>query len=171
MRLFGNPLYAMLAITMSILSTASFVGTGLWIAVWVDAYGEDDAYSVAFYLGIYALWSFSDILFNGLTYIAYENGGWFAARTLHTTFMKAVMSVPLSWYKVTPVGRIVNRFSRDMDSIDTALTGSKLSPRRVHLPPWGSHAGGVSRSISSIPIPFLDLANANYRYCSVTIVS
>ncbi|KAI1505389.1 P-loop containing nucleoside triphosphate hydrolase protein [Biscogniauxia marginata] len=123
MRLFGSPFYAMLAIIMSTLSTASFIGTGLWIAVWVDAYGKDDAYDIAFYLGIYAAWSMADIIFSGLTYIAYESGGWYAARTLHTTFMKAVMSVPLSWYKTTPVGRIVNRFSRDMNSIDTSLAG------------------------------------------------
>ncbi|KAL7627671.1 hypothetical protein AAE478_001864 [Parahypoxylon ruwenzoriense] len=123
MKLFGNPLYAMLAILMSILCTASFVGTGLWIAVWVDAYGKDDAYNVGFYLGIYALWSFADIFFSGLTYIAYENGGWFAARSLHTALIRAVMRVPLSWYKTTPIGRIVNRFSRDMDSVDTMLAG------------------------------------------------
>ncbi|KAI5919844.1 P-loop containing nucleoside triphosphate hydrolase protein [Camillea tinctor] len=123
MRLFGSPFYAMLAIAMSTLSTASFIGTGLWIAVWVDAYGKDDAYNIAFYLGIYAAWSLADIMFSGLTYIAYESGGWFAARTLHATFMNAVMNVPLSWYKTTPVGRIVNRFSRDMNSIDTTLAG------------------------------------------------
>ncbi|KAK6957691.1 hypothetical protein Daesc_000478 [Daldinia eschscholtzii] len=123
MRLFGNPVYAMLAIIMSTLSTATFVGTGLWIAVWVDAYGKDDAYDIGFYLGIYALWSVADAIFNGLTYIAYENGGWYAARSLHSTFIKAMMSVPLSWYKATPVGRVINRFSRDMDSIDTTLAG------------------------------------------------
>ncbi|KAI1102274.1 ABC transporter [Jackrogersella minutella] len=123
MRLFGNPFYAVLAITMSILSTASFVGTGLWIAVWVDAYGKDDAYDIGYYLGIYAAWSIADVVFSGLTYIAYENGGWYAARSLHTTFIKAVLSVPLSWYKTTPIGRVVNRFSRDMDSIDTQLAG------------------------------------------------
>ncbi|EMR69939.1 putative abc transporter protein [Eutypa lata UCREL1] len=123
MRLFGNPLYAILAIGMSVLSTASFVGTGLWIAVWVDAYGKDDAYDIAFYLGIYAAWSLTDIMFSGLAYMAYENGGWYAARTLHTTFIKSVMSVSLSWYKTTPVGRIVNRFSRDMESVDTQLAG------------------------------------------------
>ncbi|KAI0889038.1 ABC transporter [Annulohypoxylon maeteangense] len=123
MRLFGNPFYAMLALSMSILSTTSFVGTGLWIAVWVDAYGKDDAYNIGFYLGIYAAWSIADVLFSGLTYIAYENGGWYAARTLHTTFIKAVLSVPLSWYKATPIGRVVNRFSRDMDSIDNQVAG------------------------------------------------
>ncbi|KAI2473026.1 ABC transporter [Annulohypoxylon bovei var. microspora] len=123
MRLFGNPFYAMLALAMSVLSTASFVGTGLWIAVWVDAYGKEDAYDIGFYLGIYAAWSLADVLFSGLTYIAYENGGWYAARSLHTTFIKAVLSVPLSWYKTTPIGRVVNRFSRDMDSIDNQLAG------------------------------------------------
>lgn len=119
---------------MSTLSTATFVGTGLWIAVWVDAYGRDDAYDIGFYLGIYALWSLADAVFNGLTYIAYENGSWYAARSLHSTFIKAMMSVPLSWYKATPVGRVVNRFSRDMDSIDTTLAGSKSTFVSPYLP-------------------------------------
>ncbi|KAI0421048.1 ABC transporter [Xylaria grammica] len=121
MRLFGSPFHALLAILMSILSNASFVGTTLWLAVWVDAYEKDDAYDVGFYLGIYAVWTFGDTFFSGLTYICYERGGWFAARTLHTNFIRAIMNVPLSWFKTTPVGRIVNRFSRDMASLDTQL--------------------------------------------------
>ncbi|KAI0553344.1 P-loop containing nucleoside triphosphate hydrolase protein [Xylaria curta] len=123
MRHFGSPFHAMLAIAMSILSNASFVGTTLWLAVWVDAYEKEDAYNVAFYLGIYAAWTFGDTFFGGLTYICYELGGWHAARTLHTNFIRAIMNVPLSWFKTTPVGRIVNRFSRDMTSLDTSLVG------------------------------------------------
>ncbi|KAI1298040.1 ABC transporter [Xylaria venustula] len=123
MRLFGSPFHALLAILMSILSNASFVGTTLWLAIWVDAYDKDDAYDVAFYLGIYAAWTFGDTFFNGLTYITYERGGWIAARTLHNNFIRAIMNVPLSWFKATPVGRIVNRFSRDMASLDTAIIG------------------------------------------------
>ncbi|KAI1755593.1 ABC transporter [Xylaria castorea] len=123
MRHFGSPFHAVLAIAMSVLSNASFVGTTLWLAVWVDAYEKDDAHDVAFYLGIYAVWTFGDTFFGGLTYICYELGGWHAARTLHTNFIKAIMNVPLSWFKTTPVGRIVNRFSRDMTSLDTSLVG------------------------------------------------
>ncbi|TGJ82318.1 hypothetical protein E0Z10_g6434 [Xylaria hypoxylon] len=123
MRLFGSPFHALLAIMMSVLSNASFVGTTLWLAIWVDSYDKEDAYGVGFYLGIYAIWTFGDTFFNGLTYICYERGGWFAARTLHTNFIKAIMNVPLSWFKTTPVGRIVNRFSRDMASLDTAIVG------------------------------------------------
>ncbi|KAI1142406.1 ABC transporter [Hypoxylon sp. FL0543] len=163
MRLFGNPFYAMLAVSMSILSTASFVGTGLWIAVWVDAYGKDDAYDIGFYLGIYAAWSLADVLFSGLTYIAYENGGWYAARTLHATFIKAVMTVPLSWYKTTPIGRVVNRFSRDMDSIDTALA-SMLRLCIEMLTRLGLQIAAVS---SVLPIFMLPAAAC----CAVGIVA
>ncbi|KAI1813701.1 ABC transporter [Poronia punctata] len=123
MRLFGSPFHAVLAIVMSGIGSASFVGAGLWLAVWVDAYDEEGAHDVAFYLGIYAIWTLGDTVFNGLTYICYERGGWFAARTLHSNFIKAIMNVPLSWFKTTPVGRIVNRFSRDMTSLDTNLVG------------------------------------------------
>ncbi|KAI0159623.1 multidrug resistance-associated protein [Xylariaceae sp. FL1272] len=121
MSLFRNPAYAIITILMTILSQASLVGTTLWVAVWVEASSKDSAYDVGFYLGIYALFSLGECIFTGITYLAYESGGWYAARTLHNTFMNAVMSVPLSWYKTTPIGRIVNRFSADMNSLDNNM--------------------------------------------------
>ncbi|KAI1329740.1 multidrug resistance-associated protein [Xylariaceae sp. FL0255] len=123
MSMFGGPWYAMLALCVTTLSQMSYIGGSLWLAVWVEASSKDDAYQVGFYLGIYAALTLGDTLLTGLDYITYENGGWYAARKLHNTFIKAVMSVPLSWYKTTPVGRIVNRFSSDMNSIDTKLAG------------------------------------------------
>ncbi|KAM0814687.1 putative ATP-binding cassette transporter abc1 [Seiridium cardinale] len=122
MAYFGNPLLAVGAGLMSILGTASAVGTGLWIAVWVDAYGKGEASNIGFYLGIYGVWSFAEILLAALTFVFYESGSWYAARTLHNIFIESVMSVPLSWYKTTPIGRVVNRFSRDMNSIDMSLS-------------------------------------------------
>lgn len=121
MAYFGNPIIAVGAALMSLLGTASAVGTGFWIAVWVDAYGRGDASNIGFYLGIYGAWSFAEILISALSFFFYESGGWYAARTLHNTFVQAVLTVPLSWYKTTPVGRVVNRFSRDMNSIDMSL--------------------------------------------------
>ncbi|ETS83787.1 hypothetical protein PFICI_05663 [Pestalotiopsis fici W106-1] len=121
MAYFGNPLLAVGAALMTILSTASAVGTGLWIAVWVDAYGRGEASDIAFYLGIYGAWSFAELLISAMTFVFYESGGWYAARTLHNIFIESVMSVPLSWYKTTPIGRVVNRFSRDMSSLDNSL--------------------------------------------------
>ncbi|KAI0022759.1 P-loop containing nucleoside triphosphate hydrolase protein [Xylariomycetidae sp. FL0641] len=120
-RLFGSPWYALLVALLTILCNAAWVGTGLWLAVWIDAADREAGRAIAFYLGVYAAWSLGETLLGGLLYLAYENGGWQAARTLHRTFMRAVLTVPLAWYKATPVGRVVNRFSRDMSSIDTSL--------------------------------------------------
>ncbi|KAK8051250.1 ATP-dependent bile acid permease, partial [Apiospora rasikravindrae] len=118
---YGNPIHAIFAVACSFLSVASAVGTGLWLAVWVGAYDKPGAVNVGFYLGVYAAWSFGEIVLTGLTTVGYEWGGWHAARTLHATFITAMMNVPLSWFKATPVGRVVNRFSRDMFSIDKSL--------------------------------------------------
>jgi ABC-type multidrug transport system fused ATPase/permease subunit len=121
MRHFGNPFFAIIPIVMSLLSCAATFGTSLWVALWVDASQRGEAIHISFYLGIYAAWSSSEVLFDILAELAYENGGWYAARTLHRSVMEAVLSVPLSWYKKTPVGRVVNRFSQDIGSIDTRL--------------------------------------------------
>jgi ATP-binding cassette subfamily C (CFTR/MRP) protein 1 len=45
-----------------------------------------------------------------------------SATLLHNTSMKRVLSGPLAtFFDVTPVGRLINRFSKDQDSIDSAL--------------------------------------------------
>lgn len=122
MQSFGNPFFTFMPIIMSLCCVIATFGTGLWIATWVDAARVDDAINIGFYLGIFAAWSSAEVIFDALSDFFYDNGGWYAAQTLHNTFMKAVLSAPLSWYKKTPVGRVVNRFSRDMSSIDNQLS-------------------------------------------------
>lgn len=92
------------------------------MTLWVDVYDKQESVNVAFYLGIYALLTLAWVLVDGLAFLAYANGAWVAAKRLHETFVRAVMNVSLSWYKNVPVGRVVNRFSRDMNSLDTALS-------------------------------------------------
>lgn len=45
-----------------------------------------------------------------------------SSKNLHIKVLKAVLSAPINLYfDVTPVGRILNRFSKDLDSIDSLL--------------------------------------------------
>ncbi|CAH0714289.1 unnamed protein product, partial [Brenthis ino] len=46
---------------------------------------------------------------------------WRAARVLHQILLDNVLKAPLQFFEVTPVGRILSRFSKDVDVVDTSL--------------------------------------------------
>ncbi|CAH0581204.1 unnamed protein product [Chrysodeixis includens] len=46
---------------------------------------------------------------------------WRAARLLHELLLEHVLKAPLQFFEVTPVGRILTRFSKDVEVLDTAL--------------------------------------------------
>jgi ABC-type multidrug transport system fused ATPase/permease subunit len=52
---------------------------------------------------------------------ALDAGAWHAARRLHLELVRAVTHTSLAWHARVPVGRVVNRFSRDMNTIDWEL--------------------------------------------------
>ena len=44
-----------------------------------------------------------------------------AGRKLHWIILMGVLHAPMSFFDTTPVGRIINRFAKEIDSVDTAL--------------------------------------------------
>jgi len=44
-----------------------------------------------------------------------------AGRKLHWIILIGVLHAPMSFFDTTPVGRVINRFTKDIDSVDTAL--------------------------------------------------
>jgi len=44
-----------------------------------------------------------------------------ASRVLHHRMLSAVLRAPLTFFETTPAGRILNRFSRDIETVDTLL--------------------------------------------------
>lgn len=44
-----------------------------------------------------------------------------ASLKMHTALLNSVLSAPVSFFDVTPLGRIVNRFSSDMSTIDEVM--------------------------------------------------
>jgi ABC-type multidrug transport system fused ATPase/permease subunit len=119
---FGGPVYAVVALLSSIFLNVMLIGTTYWLSVWVKAYSTGEAVNIAFYLSIYAVVSIGSALANGLSLFIYCNGAWHAARRLHDKCLRAVMNVSLSWWKDVPQGRVVNRFSRDINSLDDMLS-------------------------------------------------
>jgi len=44
-----------------------------------------------------------------------------AASLLHVTMVENVLKAPMSFFETTPLGRIVNRFAKDVDVLDNTL--------------------------------------------------
>lgn len=48
-------------------------------------------------------------------------GGIFASRHLHLNLLHNVLRSPMSFFERTPSGNLVNRFSKELDTIDSAI--------------------------------------------------
>ena len=53
--------------------------------------------------------------------LAPQLGCWLAARQMHMLMLRSVMRAPLTFFDTTPTGRIISRFAKDVDVLDTSL--------------------------------------------------
>ncbi|KAI5476304.1 ABC transporter [Pseudohyphozyma bogoriensis] len=74
-----------------------------------------------FYLGIYAMLGVLSALFTFFVGIVTVRFGTTASATLHHDSIDRVLAAPISLFDTTPIGRILNRFTKDIDSIDNRL--------------------------------------------------
>jgi ABC-type multidrug transport system fused ATPase/permease subunit len=60
---------------------------------------------------------------------------YFASKSLHRRTITSVMHAPMSFFETTPLGRIMNRFSKDIDTVDNTASESlrMLLMSFVHL--------------------------------------
>lgn len=102
----------------------------LWLTKMTEALSGDDperAHPAAWWLGIY--WTFA-VLTVGLSIFCSRLVLCVAIRScsnLHKRLLHGVLRAPVNTYfDVTPLGRILNRFSKDMDHVDQGLPDTLL---------------------------------------------
>lgn len=104
-------------------SQGSQVGANLWLKHWSGKNLNEGANNhVWFYLGIYALIGWSGTIFAFLqTMTMWVYCAIRSARYLHSSMLESVIKSPMSFFDTTPLGRILNRFSKDEHTIDEIL--------------------------------------------------
>ena len=80
-----------------------------------------DQHDTFYYIGVYAVLGLSVIIMSNLQMAWVFYGGVTAARKLHNSLLHRVLHAPLRFFEVTPIGRILNRFSKDIESIDNSV--------------------------------------------------
>ncbi|GBM02676.1 Multidrug resistance-associated protein 7 [Araneus ventricosus] len=82
---------------------------------------EDEERSLTFYLSIYGVLAGANSIFTLFRAFLFAYAGIKAAITLHNRLLKIIMKGASSFFDVTPLGRIMNRFSSDIYCIDDAF--------------------------------------------------
>lgn len=115
---FGSPIEILLTASTLVLYNGTELATNLWMSRWVDTADQGSINETPFYLGIYIALSLAGTFSEGIVLLSFMRGTWVAAKRLHAELVSAVMNVSLSWFKDNPAGRVINRLSGDMDSLD-----------------------------------------------------
>ncbi|KAK0424582.1 hypothetical protein QR680_008734 [Steinernema hermaphroditum] len=95
----------------------------IWLANWSDrtALNESGADDVGTNLGVYIGLAAGEALFDCLMKVLFAMGTLQASKTLHDALLKNVLRLPMSFFDTTPLGRILNRFGKDIESTDDTL--------------------------------------------------
>jgi ABC-type multidrug transport system fused ATPase/permease subunit len=122
LRAFAPGLLAAAFLAVFVAKEVSNAGTDSWLAWWT---ARDPLEVAAFLTGYLVL----GILACATTFarsLAVSLRGLTTGTAFHDRLLGSVLRAPMSFFEGTPVGRILNRFSRDIEAVDQQI------PRSVH---------------------------------------
>eukprot|EP01113_Clastostelium_recurvatum_P049085 TRINITY_DN9039_c0_g1_i5.p1 TRINITY_DN9039_c0_g1~~TRINITY_DN9039_c0_g1_i5.p1 ORF type:complete len:716 (+),score=138.89 TRINITY_DN9039_c0_g1_i5:65-2149(+) len=112
----GYPMAAVMLVFF-ILAQTSTVLSNLWLSQWSSA-GSSPKYSAVMYLGIYAALGLGGTVFVLARSICIALTSVGAAIKLHKSMLHNVMRARVAFFDTTPLGRMLNRFGKDLTTVD-----------------------------------------------------
>uniref|UniRef100_A0A674CXX2 ATP-binding cassette sub-family C member 5 n=1 Tax=Salmo trutta TaxID=8032 RepID=A0A674CXX2_SALTR len=76
---------------------------------------------LSFYQMVYSLVVVAMLVFSFIKGYSFTKVTLHASSKLHDTMFRNILNSPMSFFDTTPTGRMVNRFSKDQDEVDTML--------------------------------------------------
>ncbi|KAI9809799.1 MAG: hypothetical protein M1825_000232 [Sarcosagium campestre] len=113
--IFNGPL----VIFLLVLSQCANIATSLWLSYWTS---DKFQLSMGTYIGIYAALGVIQALLMFAFAVTLSILGTKSSKTMLKRAVSRVLRAPMSFFDTTPLGRITNRFSKDVDIMDNNLT-------------------------------------------------
>ncbi|XP_072938928.1 multidrug resistance-associated protein 1 isoform X2 [Epargyreus clarus] len=116
-----------LTVLMNLVLQVFQVGSSYWLALWSNdkdmvVNGTVDKERRDLYLGVYGGLGIGQVAAVSVSSLALYVGALAAARALHVALLGGVLRAPaIGFFDCTPVGRVLNRFSKDVDVLDNVL--------------------------------------------------
>lgn len=136
------------------LATFCQLFTNTWLSFWMEKRFKQ--LLDQFYVTFYVIFAILTVFFTGIqfTMLAYMNNR--SAEVLNLRAMDKVLHAPMSFMDTNPLGRVLNRFTKDTDSLDNEI-GEQL---RLFIFPLATIIGIIIMCICYLPwfaiaVPFL----------------
>mmetsp|Transcript_50015 Transcript_50015/g.50860 ORF Transcript_50015/g.50860 Transcript_50015/m.50860 type:complete len:611 (+) Transcript_50015:47-1879(+) len=157
---------AILFLIFGAVECVNFLSTW-WLTYW-SSHGSE--HNQSFFLVYYGLINLTIIVATFLRLIFIMLLGLRSSRKIYSNLLHVIMHAPMSFFDVTPVGRIVNRFSYDVYTIDSQL----MTAARSYLTTILSVISALVVNIGVFPafaiciIPLICYYIAQQRFFTVT---
>lgn len=117
----GSIWNAPLILTLLLISQGANIVTSLWLSYWTS---NRFGLSTGTYIGVYAALGAVQASLMFTFSVTLTVLGTKSSRVMLHRAMTRVLRAPMSFFDTTPMGRITNRFSKDVDVMDNNLTDS-----------------------------------------------
>ncbi|KAI5957077.1 hypothetical protein KGF54_000005 [Candida jiufengensis] len=102
------------------LSTFLEIFTNTWLSFWIAQ--KFPGRTNGFYIGLYVMFNVLWVIMLTFTFIFLVTGTTISSKNLNILAINRVLHAPMAFMDVTPIGRILNRFTKDTDALDNEIT-------------------------------------------------
>ncbi|KAI8390314.1 P-loop containing nucleoside triphosphate hydrolase protein [Blakeslea trispora] len=123
-RVFGNWPFWTVFLSSIVIYELLNIASAWWVKKWSESYANDVQFAdndLDMYLTVYVTINFMIVVMVGFQYMIGFYRGIHAGKELHNQLLHHIFGATLYFFDTTPVGRILKRFSGDLDAIDTQI--------------------------------------------------
>lgn len=148
----------------------SEVASTFWLSYWASASvsqekqgNELTSEQNRYFINIYALFSMIGVIGLTVRSLVMAIHRMRASRTIHQNLTTSILRAPVSFFDVTPIGRILNRFAADMDKIDLELTSTFSQIINTVYQVLGALAGILAGTKGTFIVPLIPMSVIYYK--------
>ncbi|KAJ3333987.1 Multidrug resistance-associated protein 1, partial [Blyttiomyces sp. JEL0837] len=116
---YGTTAFVWVTVVALVFTQVTRLANDIWLVSWTQ--NSYPWLTRNEYMGTYASLGVSQALALLIYSILFAVGGLFAAKSLHDQVLARAVGSPVGFFDQTPMGRIVNRLSRDIDYADNSI--------------------------------------------------
>uniref|UniRef100_A0A8C7R409 ATP-binding cassette, sub-family C (CFTR/MRP), member 2 n=1 Tax=Oncorhynchus mykiss TaxID=8022 RepID=A0A8C7R409_ONCMY len=121
--------YSTMFFLVYFIQNVAFIGQNLWLSDWTN--DAEDYYNKTYpnwkrdtRIGVFGALGVAQGVFVFMGTLLLANGSINASRILHSRLLNNILRVPMMFFDTTPSGRVVNRFAKDIFTVDEAIPQS-----------------------------------------------